>query len=115
MEPSRHDHTPAASEADPVGAALGDYVFRLYIAGATPKSTRAIRNLARICEEHLAGRYELEVIDIYQQPARLQAEQIIAVPTLCKELPPPARKLIGDLSNEQQLMAGLGLSDNSPL
>ena len=109
MESPRHDHTQAAFEAALGESKPDDYVFRLYVAGATPRSTRAIRNLAKICEERLAGHYDLEVIDIYQQPARVEAEQIIAVPTLCKELPPPAKKLIGDLSNEQELMAGLGL------
>jgi circadian clock protein KaiB len=115
MELPQHNHTPEASEAAPAGLIPDDYVFRLYVAGTTPRSMRAIRNLAKVCEERLAGHYDLEVIDIYQQPARVQAEQIIAVPTLCKELPPPARKLIGDLSNERELMAGLGLPPDSLL
>src|SRR5262245_16772617 len=114
MESPRYDHTQAAFEATLAESKPDDYVFRLYVAGATPRSARAIRNLAKVCEERLAGRYNLEVIDRYQQPARVEAEQIIAVPTLCKELPPPAKKLIGDLSNERELMAGLGLPYDSP-
>jgi circadian clock protein KaiB len=113
MELPRHDHTQAAFEAALAESPANDYVFRLYVAGATPRSTRAIRNLAKLCEERLVGHYNLEVIDIYQQPARLQAEQIVAVPTLCKESPPPAKKLIGDLSNERELLAGLGLPSDS--
>jgi circadian clock protein KaiB len=113
MELPRHDHIQAASEAAPAESTPDAYVFRLYVAGATPRSTRAIRNLARLCEERLAGHYNLEVIDIYQQPARVQGDQIVAVPTLCKELPPPAKKLIGDLSNKRELLAGLGLPSDS--
>ena len=113
MECPRYDHTQAAFEAALDRLTQAAYVLRLYVAGATPKSTRAIRNLAKLCQERLAGHYELEVIDVYQQPARVQAEQIVAVPTLCKELPPPAKKLIGDLSNERDLMVGLGLSYHS--
>ena len=83
------------------------YVMRLYVTGATPRSIRAITNLRRLCDHHFPGRYELEVIDIYQQP-RLAAEgQIIAAPTLVKTLPAPLRKFIGDMSNTQSLLAGL--------
>jgi len=114
MELPRYDRTQAAFEAALDESIQAAYVLRLYVAGATPKSTRAIRNLAKVCQERLPGRYELEVIDIYQQPARVQSDQIVAVPTLCKELPPPAKKLIGDLSNEQDLMVGLGLSSQTP-
>jgi circadian clock protein KaiB len=85
------------------------YVLRLYITGSTPKSTRAIHNLIKMCQEHLAGRYELEVIDIYQQPELAQIEDIIAVPTLLKRQPLPVQKVLGDLSNEQQLVSGLDL------
>ena len=86
------------------------YVLRLYITGTTTKSTRAVHNLLKVCQEHLVGRYDLEVIDIYQQPALAQAEDIIAVPTLLKKQPLPVRKLLGDLSNAQQLVASLDLS-----
>lgn len=85
------------------------YVLSLYITGATPKSTRAIKNLRAICDQYLQGRYELEVIDIYQQPERAQEGQIVAAPTLIKLLPLPLRKLVGDMSDEQRVLAGLGL------
>ncbi len=85
------------------------YVLRLYIAGMTPASTRAIMNIKDICEQHLAGSYDLEVIDIYQQPVLAEGEQIIAVPTLVKKLPTPLRKFIGDLSNTERVLVGLDL------
>ncbi len=86
------------------------YVLRLYVTGSTPKSTQAILNLKKICEERLQGRYELEVIDIYQQPERARNEQIIAAPTLIKQLPSPLRKIIGDLSSEERVLVGLDLA-----
>jgi circadian clock protein KaiB len=85
------------------------YVLRLYVAGTTPRSARAIKVIKRICEENLKGGYDLEVIDIYQQPALAQGEQIIAVPTLIKKLPAPLRRFIGDLSNEERILVGLDL------
>ena len=85
------------------------YVLRLYIAGMTRKSTNAIMNVRKICEEHLKGRYELEVIDIYQQPTLAKGEQIIAAPTLFKKLPLPLRKFIGDMSNTERILVGLDL------
>ena len=85
------------------------YVLRLYVTGVTPKSTRAIMNIKKICEEHLEGRYDLEVIDIYQQPTLAQGEQIIAAPTLIKKLPLPLRKFIGDLSGTERILLGLDL------
>ena len=93
-------------------AAKGDrtkYVLRLYVTGMTPKSTQAIANVRKICEEHLAGRYELEVIDIYQQPKLAKGEQIIATPTLIKKLPPPLRRLIGDMSDTERVLVGIDL------
>ncbi len=83
------------------------YVLRLYVTGMTPRSTRAIANIKRICEEHLQDRYELEVIDIYQQPVLAEGEQIIAAPTLIKKLPFPLRRIIGDLSNTERVLLGL--------
>jgi circadian clock protein KaiB len=83
--------------------------LRLYVAGLNRISLRAIENLNRICAEHLQGRYELEVIDIYQQPVLAQGEQIIAVPTLIKQLPPPLRRFIGDLSQTEKILVGLDL------
>lgn len=85
------------------------YVLRLYVSGATPRSTNAIANLKAICERELAGRYDLEVVDIYQQPELVKKEQIVAVPTLIKMLPLPIRCLIGDLSEEDKVLVGLDL------
>ena len=85
------------------------YCLRLYVTGATPKSQRAIENIRTICEEHLKGRYELEVIDIYQQPSLVKGDQIIAAPTLIKRLPAPLRRLVGDLSNKERVLLGLDL------
>ena len=91
------------------------YIMRLYVTGATPRSTRAITNLRRLCDEHLSGRYELEVVDVYQQPRLAVEGQIIAAPTLVKSLPLPLRKFIGDMSNTQTILAGLEvLARNAP-
>jgi len=109
VEPSQQNHILETFEAPLANSGPAVYVLRLYIAGTTPKSTQAVHNLTKMCQERLAGRYELEVIDIYQQPALASAEHIIAVPTLLKKLPLPVRTLIGDLANEQQLLADLGL------
>lgn len=90
---------------------LGDetYVLRLYVAGMTPRSAQAIANIKAICEEYLKGRYDLEVIDIYQQPERAAHDQVAAVPTLIKKLPPLLRKLVGELSKKERVLLGLGL------
>jgi len=88
---------------------LRHYVLRLYVVGATPASQRAIANLRQICETELAGRYELEVVDIYQQPSLAEGDQIIAAPTLIKRLPPPVRELVGDMSNRERVLFGLDL------
>ncbi|MBN2033672.1 MAG: circadian clock KaiB family protein [Deltaproteobacteria bacterium] len=85
------------------------YVLRLYVTGLTPRSTLAITNIRKICEEHLAGRYELEVIDLYQQPELAKGEQIIAAPTLIKTLPLPLRRLIGDMSDTEKVLTGMDL------
>ena len=85
------------------------YVLRLYVSGSTSKSALAIENIKRICEELLKNRYDLEVIDIYQQPSLARDEQIVAVPTLIKQFPPPVRRLIGDLSNVKKVLFGLDL------
>ena len=85
------------------------YVLRLYVTGMTPKSINAIQNIRKICEENLKGRYELEVIDIYQQPEYAKKEDILAAPTLIKKLPLPLRKFIGDMSNEEKILVGLNL------
>src|SRR5512147_1071241 len=88
---------------------LKHYVLRLYVTGLTPRSTTAISNIKEICERYLKNRYELEIIDIYQQPALAEGEQIIAAPTLIKKLPLPLRRLIGDLSDEDRVLLGLDL------
>jgi circadian clock protein KaiB len=85
------------------------YLLRLYISGITPRSTSAVERVKRICEEHLKGRFDLEVIDIYQQPSLAKGEQIIAAPTLIKKLPFPLRRIIGDMSNEERVLLGLDL------
>lgn len=91
------------------GIESGTYVLRLYIAGATSQSIKAITNLKRICEKHLSRRYDLEVINICQQPVLLEGEKILATPTLIKELPLPIRKFIGNLSNTEKILLGLDL------
>ncbi len=85
------------------------FELRLYVAGMKPKSLRAITNVRRICEEHLAGRYELEVVDLYQNPILAKGDQIVAVPTLIKKLPAPLQKLIGDMSDDDSILVGLDL------
>jgi circadian clock protein KaiB len=86
-----------------------NYLLRLYVAGTTPQSVRAISNLKQICEEHLKGRYDLEVIDLYKQPNLAKGEQIIAAPTLIKKLPAPLRRIIGDMSNVDRVLVGLDI------
>jgi circadian clock protein KaiB len=89
------------------------YVLRLYVTGATPRSLRAIENIKRICEEHLKGRYSLQVVDVYQQPVLAKGEQIVAAPTLIKYLPSPLRKFIGDMANTDRILLGLDLREHS--
>jgi circadian clock protein KaiB len=85
------------------------FVLKLYVTGATAGSLRAIANIKAVCEQYLKGRYQLEVVDIYRQPDLLRRDQIVAVPTLIKELPVPLRLLVGDLSRTEQVLRGLGL------
>lgn len=85
------------------------YVLRLFIAGTTPSSSKSVENLRAICEEHLKDRYELSVVDVFQQPGLAKDEQIIAVPTLIKKVPAPVRRIVGDLSNEHRVLVGLDL------
>jgi len=85
------------------------YVLRLYISGSTSKSALAVENIKRVCEQHLKNRYDLEVIDIYQQAKLARDEQVVAVPTLIKRLPLPLRRLIGDMSNLKKVLFGLDL------
>jgi circadian clock protein KaiB len=85
------------------------WVLRLYVAGQTQKSMVAFANLKKICEEHLAGRYRIEVIDLVRNPQFAKGDQIFAIPTLVRKLPPPLRKIIGDLSNKERVLVGLNL------
>ena len=87
-----------------------NYVLRLYITGTTPRSTEAIKNIKKICEEELKGRYDLEVIDVYQQPELAKEGQILAAPTLIRKLPLPLRKLVGDMSNKEKVIVGLEIA-----
>ena len=88
------------------------YQLRLYVTGLTPRSTRAIKHVREVCEEHLAGQYDLEVIDVYQEPGRIVEDHIVAIPTLVKRNPAPVRLMVGDMSNRQRLLSGLGLPDD---
>jgi circadian clock protein KaiB len=99
------------AQADPHEAAVqdGHYNLRLYVAGQTPKSITALANLKAICEEHLAGRYRIEVIDLLQQPQLAAGDQILAVPTLVRRLPEPLKKIIGNLSDKERVLVGLDL------
>ena len=90
------------------------YLLRLYVTGTTGKSVRAIQNVRRICEEHLAGLYDLEVVDIYKNLPLARGDQIIAAPTLIKRLPAPLRRLIGDMSDEQRVLVGLDIRPRRP-
>jgi circadian clock protein KaiB len=87
------------------------YLLRLYITGTTSRSILALKNLKKICEEYLEGRYELEVIDLYQKPSLAKGDQIIAAPTLIKQLPLPFRRIIGDMSDKEKVLLGLDLKE----
>lgn len=104
-----NDAVPNQLEDEPTGSRKEHYVLRLYVAGTTPQSDRAISNIAKVCEEHLHGSYDLEVIDLYEHPALARGEQIIAAPTLIRKLPLPLRRLIGDLSDTERVLVGLDL------
>ncbi len=111
--PKKASKNPGSIKGDLEKAAReGDrrrYVLRLYVTGMTPRSEEAIRNVTALCQEYLAGRYDLQVIDIYQQPTLAEGEQIVAAPTLVKELPLPLRKLIGSMVDERKVLVGLDL------
>jgi len=100
-------------EHEPDDSTGEQYVLRLYVAGSTPRSTRAIGNISRLCEEHLRGRYDLQVIDLHREPELAVQEQIVAAPTLIKKLPQPLRRLIGDLSDTGHVLIGLDLVPKS--
>lgn len=94
---------------DPPPAPSQTYLLRLYVAGRTPKSILAFRNLKLICERHLADQYQIEVIDLLENPALAAGDQILAIPTLVRRQPPPVRRIIGDLSNTDRVLVGLDL------
>ena len=103
IEPAPANKTDSDDEGQP-------YVLHLFVTGASLHSTRAITNIKRICEQHMPGNYSLEIIDVYQQKALAEQEQLIALPLLIKRLPLPERRLVGDLSNTEKVLSGLGLS-----
>ena len=109
MIASERDDLQATFERGASESPADRYVLRLYVTGMTARSARAVKNLQAICDEYLAGRYDLEVIDIYQQPILTKGEQIIAAPTLIKKLPLPMRRIIGDMSNRDRVILGLDL------
>src|SRR5690242_8975063 len=86
-----------------------EYELRLYVAGQTPRAIAALTNLKKICEEHLEGRYSVEVIDLLEQPQLARGDQILAIPTLVRKLPSPLKKVVGDLSNSERVLVGLDL------
>jgi circadian clock protein KaiB len=92
----------------------GVCILRLYVAGQSPKSLRAFANLKALCEEHLAGRYEIEIVDLIADPARARSDDILAIPTLVRPLPLPMRKIIGDLSNTEGVLVGLRFEPKLP-
>ena len=96
-----------------VPAAAGFFELRLYIAGQTARSLAALANLKRICDEHLEGRYRIKVIDLLEHPQLARGDQILAIPTLVRKLPPPIRKLVGDLSDTERVLVGLDLRPRS--
>jgi circadian clock protein KaiB len=106
---NKKNSTTARFEKKAKETAKEEYVLRLYIAGMSTQSQRAIENITKICEESLKGRYELEIVDIYQQPHRASEAQIIAAPTLIKKLPLPLRKFIGNMADREKILAGLDL------
>lgn len=104
--------TAAAAAADADGAE--SWILRLYVAGQSPRSMRAVANLRRICAEDVDERYRLEVIDLYQQPELAQCEQVVALPALIKRLPEPLRSIVGDMSNTERVLVGLDLLPRAP-
>jgi circadian clock protein KaiB len=100
--------TPATPDAA-AGGEGGIFLLKLYVAGTTTNSANAFRNLKKICEEHLAGRYKIEIVDLLENPALAKGDQILALPTLVRKLPEPVKKIIGDLSNTERVLVGLDI------
>ena len=103
----------AEPECPPIPDPAENWNLRLYVAGETPRAAAALANLKKVCEKHLCGRYTIEVVDLLKSPKLAAGDQILAVPTLVRRLPPPIKKIIGDLSNEERLLVGLDLRQNS--
>jgi circadian clock protein KaiB len=110
MKPKKPSAPPGRTKAKDAPR----YSMRLYVTGATPRSSAAITNLRKLCDQYLAGRYDLEIIDIYQQPQLAREGQIIAAPTLVKSFPLPLRRFIGDMSNKENLLSGLEVHSLEP-
>lgn len=107
MRPAKQQR--ARPRPAPRRARSKEYLLRLYVAGQTPRSVMALNNLKTICEEHLAGRYEIEVVDLLVDPTLARGDQILALPTLIRRLPPPMKKIIGDLTSAEHVLVGLDL------
>ena len=103
----------AAFEQAAADPSLAVYVLNLYVTGLRPRSQRAIENIRRLCDKHLPGRYELQIVDIYQQPKLAEDAQIVAAPTLVKSLPPPLRQIIGDMSDDGRVLVALGIKPSA--
>jgi circadian clock protein KaiB len=103
------DGADGSGGGDGAGGAAAFWDLRLYVAGQTPKSMTAFANLKRLCEEHLAGKYRIEVVDLLKEPQLARGDQILALPTLVRKLPEPIKKIIGDLSNTERTLVGLDL------
>ena len=112
MKAKTHSHIANDAAPDDI-APQGRVELRLYIAGQTPKSVAALKNLRKICDEYMPEKYELKVIDLLKQPQLARGDQIVAVPTVVKNLPVPIRKLIGDLSNTERVLVGLDLHSSN--
>lgn len=106
--------TTLSADSSEAAAAAESWVLRLYVAGQSPRSLRAVANLQRICAEEVDARYRLEVIDLYQQPELAQFDQIVALPALVKRLPEPSRSIVGDMSNTERVRVGLDLLPKTP-
>jgi circadian clock protein KaiB len=113
MSTSSHKENMTRIERAVAERESAHYVLRLYVAGLTPRSVAAIASVKKTCEEYLLGRYELEVINLYDEPTLAKGEQIIAAPTLVKKLPLPLRRLIGDMADTKKLLVGLDLREKS--
>lgn len=114
MEEKKPDSAMQRFEQAAKAMQNGKYVFQLYVSGITPKSLRAIENAKALFEEYLKGRYELQVIDVYQHPDLAREDQIVAAPTLIKKLPLPLRRFIGDLSDKEHILVRLNLISDKP-